>query len=110
MLEGHVFGEVSAKDFIRLIENVSQTSTSSRKAELIAEVLFKISVWSNEVGNLMAEFEKCRPGYEIFLKYVKDYEAVLNMLFHTDKNVRAATSKFLSTLIINSVKEGGETE
>lgn len=61
-----MFGESNSKDFIKLIENISKSSNSARKAELIAEVLLKISCWSNEIGNLMEEFEKCQPGYEIF--------------------------------------------
>lgn len=58
----------------------------------------------------MNEFEKCNPGYDIFLKYVKDFESITNLVFHNDKNIRAGVSRYLTILVINSIKEEGPVE
>ena len=54
----------------------------------------------------MDQFAKYNPGYEIFLKYAKDTDNMFNLIFHSEKPIRAAVAKFLTTLVINSVKEG----
>ena len=110
MLESHIFAEGYSRDFIRLVESLLQFSKSNRKAELISEVLLKVSCWSNEVGGLMDQFVQTNPGYDIFLKYCKDFENMINLIFHGERNLRVAACKFLSTLVLNSCKEGPAPE
>ena len=106
MVETHIFGDNNNKDFIRLVDNASQNSNSPRKAHLIAEVITKISPFSNEVGGLIDQFEKSNPGYDVFLSYAKDFDNIFNLIFHGEKPIRVAISKFLSILVLNSLKEG----
>lgn len=44
------------------------------------------------------------------MKYAKDFDNMLNLIFHGEKSFRAAISKFLTILVLNSIKEGSAEE
>lgn len=105
MVETHLFGEHYNKDFTSFMEGMLAATNSDRKAELISEVFFRLASISGETGKLMDLFESCPAGRELHERYLTDMKKVWDMLFHNEKPIRVAMSRYMQHVFVSSFRQ-----